>query len=204
VRRRLQLCLILSASACGPEQPDVEHEDGSSETATTAEPGSTDTDTTAETETQGDTETDSETETETETGEDCTPGEPSCDCLPDETCVDSSWALECVDGRCSECGFAHTVVSPPCSPDDCPTDCLIDLEEDALGHVMPIAIPYVSVNAGWSDVPYQEADCGAEDGWTWVVPGEQLTLCGNDCDAWMQPALEGTGYEIDYGCLPGP
>ncbi|HLT39317.1 MAG TPA: hypothetical protein VK034_23700 [Enhygromyxa sp.] len=136
---------------------------------------------------------------ESETGSDCPPGRIECECLPDGSCAEVPHAIGCVVSRtgtmvCSPCLLSHHIFNSPCSGSDCP-DCVIDLAADALGPVFPQTIPYFHV----ADVPYVE-DCASEDGWTWLVIGEQLELCGSHCFAWINPAREGISYELLYDC----
>lgn len=176
---------------------------GASGTTSTTEADGTET--TAETETEsesGETES-SETES-SETEEACVPGELDCECLPDGTCSDRPYFLGCTSGgTCQGCGFGFSIVSPPCRPDACPTDCLIELSEYGFGPLEPFTIPYLKISNAQMELLYVGEACASESGWTWTVEAEQLELCGDHCDAWMQPALEGTGYDIELGCPPG-
>jgi len=182
--------LVLLVLACGPVS-------GSGD-------GDTDTSSTTTSDGDGDPDAEPETETETETGGDCTPGDQHCACLPDGGCDESTHEIGCnPEGLCEHCGFSRSLVSPPCRPDDCPTDCVIDLAEHGIGPIDPVLYPYISL-ANQLEVPWLADACADQDGWTWAVEGEQLQLCGEHCDAWMAPALEGTGYHLNINCPPGP
>lgn len=201
--------LGLVLAACGPGSPGsgLDETQGSSasdsigETGETAESGESESTGAPET----DTGTTSDTETETETGEACIPGELDCECLPDGTCLEwPEYLIGCDEGgTCQGCGFGASIVSPPCRPDACPTDCVIVLSDYGLGPLADFTTPFFSVwNAG-DEQPYLEDCADAVDGWAWTVFGEQFELCGGICEAWKQPALEGTTYTLELSCPPG-
>jgi hypothetical protein len=102
-------------------------------------------------------------------------------------------------------GTSTDETSSGACPEDCtmhmqtvtPTDCEIDLTETRLGPPCPLQIPYVYVEVDQDAefVPYVH-DCATEDGWTWLVEGEVMGLCGS----WCGP--RGELFGITYGC-PG-
>jgi hypothetical protein len=200
--------LIVVITGCGPGP--ATHEETASDTtgssgaatettqadATEAESGEAE----AETETES-----GETETESgETEEACVPGEIDCECLPDGSCSNRPYFLGCTSGgTCQGCGFGFSIVSPPCRADACPTDCVIELSEYGIGPLEPFTIPFLTISNAQMQLLYVGDACASESGWTWIVEAEQIELCGDYCDAWMQPALEGTGYDIELGCPPG-
>jgi hypothetical protein len=198
--------LLIVITGCGPgsatrdESESAATDSSGTSTSTTQADG-----TGTETESGGtDADTESETESETETGEPCVPGEIDCECLPDGSCSNEPYFLGCTDGgTCQGCGFGVSIVSPPCRPDTCPTDCLIVLSEYGFGPLEPFTIPYLQISNAQMELPYVGDACATESGWTWIVEAEQLELCGDFCDAWMQPALKGTSYDIQLNCPPG-
>lgn len=212
MRQRVRVVsFIVMIAGCGPGQARQEAGSaatGSSETATSTTQADG-TETTAEAEAESGATDSSETnssatESSGETEEPCIPGEVDCECLPDGSCSDDPYFLGCTSGgTCQGCGFGTSIVSPPCRPDTCPTDCLIVLSEYGFGPLEPFTIPYVQIFNAQMVLPYVGDACASESGWTWIVEAEQIELCGDYCDAWMQPALEGTSYEIELGCPPG-
>jgi hypothetical protein len=201
--RVLFIVVIVVIGGCGPGS--ARNEAGSDTTGSSETTTST-TSTTEADGTEATTETETESESsETESGETeeaCVPGELDCECLPDGTC--RPYFLGCTSGgTCQGCGFGLSIVSPPCRPDACPTDCVIELSEYGFGPLELFTIGYVQISNAQMELPYVGDACASESGWTWIVEAEQLELCGDYCDAWMQPALEGTGYDIELLCPPG-
>ncbi len=97
------------------------------------------------------------------------PGTLDCECLPDGSCSDEPYFLGCTDGgTCQGCGFERSIVSPPCRPDDCPTDCVIALSEYGIGPLEQYTIPFIGIRNALDEVLYVDDACATESGWTWV------------------------------------
>lgn len=208
MRRLMWLGLVMLPLGCGPGkgEPNSGDDDGTSTATSTSGEGESDTDepSTGTTSTTED-EDEGETDSGTETGEPCEPGELDCECLPDGTCLPfEGYAVGCGGGICGGCGYVATSASSgPCRPGDCPIDCLIDYVDLGLAApIPPYSIPYTQVEWMNMELPYLGAECTGEDGWAWIIPGEQLGLCGSHCDAWMNPG-EGITFDVTVGCPPG-
>jgi hypothetical protein len=77
------------------------------------------------------------------------------------------------------------------------SDCTLDLHETRLGPPLDVQIPFVEVEQDGVLVPHPD-DCASEDGWTWLVEGETMSLCGS----WCESLAQGDVFDVTYRCPP--
>jgi hypothetical protein len=118
-----------------------------------------------------------------EAGDEVATGESTSDSTSAESTGDSTDTSETID--CRDC----------LNPTVTQTDCMLELEPTLLGLPPLQKIPYIEIELDDTLVPYVD-DCAREDGWTWLVEGEIVGLCGSWC-------LDPTGsFDVCYGCPP--
>ncbi|EDM74488.1 hypothetical protein PPSIR1_03153 [Plesiocystis pacifica SIR-1] len=81
-------------------------------------------------------------------------------------------------------------------PDD-PEPCVFEFVD-----YPPSNVPYLSVSLDDVEVDHVEREgmaCPAEEGWVWLIEGEQMSLCGAACEAFVN---EGAYVEMLMGCPP--